>query len=179
MADQNKHKRSTVLIGIIAGVAVIAALVLILPQVLSMQAEKQETVIEERPEHDNDNFEELAEFLEDERYMDTLSCFYYPDSDIRKYQAMGDFLYILLEVKQDFSSVEEFYRDKKIQSIWTKSQFYEKSLLDAEYEFLEDESVVTTSKYTYHSTDKDSIVNVLVSGMDEESTQVMVIYWEP
>ncbi len=174
------------IIGIVLGVAIIALLILFLPPVITLMqtdaASPQVTVTDSPSEDDQESIsEELEMLLQNDRFMDTFSCFYYPGSVVQSYRSMGqsaDFLYFILEVDQDFSQVEEFYRNKKVQSIWAQSQFYEKSLFDAELQFLEDADPPNTSKYTYHSTDQDKIVNVLISSMDGH-TQIMVMYWEP
>lgn len=186
MADQNKNKRLQIIIGIVLGVAIIALLVLFLPPVITLMqtgaVSPQITVPDRTSEDDQKSIsEELEKLLQNDGFMDTFSCFYYPGSEVQSYRSIGetgDFLYFILEVDQDFSQVEEFYRNKKVQSIWTQSQFYEKSLFDAELQFLEDADTLNTSKYTYHSTDQDKIVNVLISSMDAH-TQIMVMYWEP
>jgi len=186
MADQSKNKRLPIITGIVAGAAIIVLLVLFLPQLFNIMGTGVTSPEIEKPDAGNeDNGQALAEeidkILENDRLVDTLSCFYYPGSRVKSFQSIGDegdFLYILLEVDKDFAQVEEFYKNKRIQSIWGRAQLYEKSLLDLEQQFLEDENTTLTSKYTYHSIDKDKVVNVLINSTGNQATKVMVIYWE-
>jgi len=86
--------------------------------------------------------------------------------------------YILLEVMEDSKKVEEYYKNKKVQSIWRRSAIFEESSEKVEEEFLESESEsIPISKFTYSSKEKDKVVNVLIKGLEENRTQIMIIYW--
>ncbi|MGM0365775.1 MAG: hypothetical protein ACQEP5_04505 [Actinomycetota bacterium] len=186
MAEQGKNKRLPAIIGIVAGAAIIVLLAVFLPQVFNLGVTDTGTWEVEKPDtadkgDEGAMAEELEQILGNDRFMDTLSCFYYPGSKVKSYRQIedeGDFFYILLETEQNFNQVEEFYGDKRVQSIWSKSELYERSFLDFEQQFLEEENTAPTSKHTYHSTDKDKVVNVLVNSIDDQATEVMVIYWE-
>ncbi len=187
MAGQMKNKRIPVIAGIVLGAAIIILLVVFLPQVFDlMQADTGEPEIVRSgtaEEHEGKGLsQELEQILNNDKFMDTFSCFYYPRSEIKSFQSTGekaDFLYILLEVDQSFSAVEAFYRSKKVQSVWSKSEFYERSYFDEELFFTEGQDNMPVSRHTFHSTGKDKIVNVLINGIDNHSTRIMVIYWEP
>ena len=86
--------------------------------------------------------------------------------------------YILLETTENSREVEEYYRMKKIQSIWSIAVIYEESSGNIEESFLEEENEnIPIYKFTYNSDDKDKVVNVLIKGLEESRTQIIIIYW--
>ncbi len=120
-------------------------------------------------------------FLESENFIDTFSCFYFPDADIQDFKLLTEdenFFYILLNINDHFNNVESFYRNKKVQYIWNRSEVYESGFNDIEEGFLQDSDLTPTAKFTYYSNDKEKIVNVLINGISDSQTEVMVIYWE-
>ena len=125
--------------------------------------------------------EELNDLLEDEGFLDVFNSFYYPDSIIKEASPVeGDenLVYILLEVMENSKKVEQYYKDKKVQSIWGRGLIFEGSSGEIEEEFLtlEDKNI-PTFKFTYYSNEKDKVVNVLIKGLEENRTQMMIIYW--
>jgi len=79
---------------------------------------------------------------------------------------------------EDFKNVESYYKNKRVQSIWRRSAIFEESSEKVEEEFLESESEnIPISKFTYSSEEKDKVVNVLIKGLEENRTQIMIIYW--
>jgi hypothetical protein len=124
--------------------------------------------------------EKLNDLLEDEGFIDVFNSFYYPDSIIKEANTVEsdeNLAYILLEVSENFQEVEQYYKDKKVQSIWSRGLIFEENSGEIEEEFLtsEDEDI-PTSKFTYYSNEKDKIVNVLITGLEEDRTQIMIIY---
>ncbi len=148
----------------------------------------QENVITEDTgtEETSKNSEEISEerlndLLEDEGFIDVFNSFYYPDSIIKEANTVEsdeNLAYILSEVSENFQEVEQYYKDKKVQSIWSRGLIFEESSGEIEEEFLtsEDEDI-STSKFTYYSNEKDKVVNVLIKGLEESRTQIMIIYW--
>ncbi len=119
--------------------------------------------------------------LETEGFLEVFNSFYYPDSDIREVKQIegdGKLFYILLETTENSRKVEEYYKAKKIQSIWSIAQIYEESSDNIEEKFLEEENEsIPVYKFTYNSNEKDKVVNVLIKGLEESRTQIMIIYW--
>ncbi|MFZ3386659.1 MAG: hypothetical protein WA120_05735 [Candidatus Hydromicrobium sp.] len=126
--------------------------------------------------------EEFNDLLENEDFVDVLGSFCrYPGSEFKEAKQVEDdenLFYILLEVMEDSKKVEEYYKNKKVQSIWRRSAIFEESSEKVEEEFLESESEnIPISKFTYSNEEKDKVVNVLIKGLEENRTQIMIIYW--
>ncbi|OFW62687.1 MAG: hypothetical protein A2Z35_01295 [Actinobacteria bacterium RBG_19FT_COMBO_36_27] len=119
--------------------------------------------------------------LETEGFLEVFNSFYYPDSDIKiveQIEGNDNLFYILLETTENSREVEEYYRMKKIQSIWSIAVIYEESSGNIEESFLEEENEnIPIYKFTYNSDDKDKVVNVLIKGLEESRTQIIIIYW--
>ena len=126
--------------------------------------------------------EDLESFLETKGFLEVLNSFYYPDSDIIKVEQEeidGNLFYILIETTDNIEKVKEFYKDKKVQSIWSRAVIYEESSTDIEDEFLEEESShIPTYKFTYNNNDKNKVVNVLIKGLEKSRTRIMIICWD-
>jgi hypothetical protein len=125
--------------------------------------------------------EEIDLLLENEDFLDVLSSFDYKDSAIKDAkQVEGDenLLFILLESEDSFENIEEYYKDIKVKSVWIRSEIFEKSSEEVEEEFLDsDNESIQVSKFTYSNLEKDKVVNVLIKGLEEGRTQIMIIYW--
>lgn len=125
--------------------------------------------------------EEIDLLLENEDFLDVLSSFDYEDStikDAKQVEGDEDLLFILLESEDSFENIEEYYKDIKVKSIWIRSEIFEKSSEEVEEEFLDsDDESIQVSKFTYSNLEKDKVVNVLIKGLEEGRTQIMIIYW--
>lgn len=125
--------------------------------------------------------EKLTDLLKDEGFIDVFSSFYYPDSLIEEadiVESDENLAYILSEVPENFKKVEQYYKNKKVQSIWSRGLIFEESSVEIEEEFLTSENEeIPTFKFTYYSNEKDKVVNVLIKGLEENRTQIMIIYW--
>jgi len=131
---------------------------------------------------ESEPIENLESFLGTKGFLEVLNSFYYPDSDIIKVEQEeidGNLFYILIETTDNIEKVKEFYKDKKIQSIWSRAVIYEESATDIEDEFLEEENGhIPTYKFTYNNNDKDKVVNVLIKGLEKSRTRIMIICWD-
>lgn len=125
--------------------------------------------------------EEFDSLLETGGFIEVFNSFYYIDSDIQEIKHIGSdesSFYMLLETVENSQEVEKHYRNKKAQSIWSRAVIYEKSADDIEDKFLEGEDEnIPVYKYTYNSNNKDEVVNVLIKGLEEDRTRIMIIYW--
>ncbi len=125
--------------------------------------------------------EEIDILLENEDFLDVLGTFDYEGSTVKDAkQVEGDenLLFILLESEDNFGNVEEYYKDIKVKSVWIRSEIFEKSSEEVEEEFLDSDSEsIQVSKFTYSNLEKDKVVNVLIKGLEESRTQIMIIYW--
>jgi hypothetical protein len=125
--------------------------------------------------------EEIDLLLENEDFLDVLSSFDYRDStikDAKQVEGDEDLLFILLESEDSFEDIEEYYKDIKVKSVWIRSEIFEKSSEEVEEEFIDsDNENVQVSKFTYSNLEKDKVVNVLIKGLEEGRTQIMIIYW--
>jgi len=125
--------------------------------------------------------EEIDILLENEDFLDVLGTFDYEGSTVKDAkQVEGDenLLFILLESEDSFGNVEEYYKDIKVKSVWIRSEIFEKSSEEVEEEFLDSDSEsIQVSKFTYSNLEKDKVVNVLIKGLEESRTQIMIIYW--
>lgn len=105
---------------------------------------------------ENVSEEEFNDLLENEDFVDVLGSFRgYPGSEVKEAKQVEDdenLLYILLEVMEDFKNVESYYKNKKVQSIWSRAAIFEESSEEVEEEFLESESEnIPIFKFTYSS----------------------------
>ena len=143
--------------------------------------ENQDTEGEGNGEFEELSEEELNQLLDDEGFMEVFNSFCYPGSEIQEVKQMEggeNLLYILLESTENSEKVREYYKEKKVQSIWNRSEIYEESSGSLEEEFIEEENGdIPVYKFTYSSNDKDKLVNVLIKGLEEDRTWIMVLYW--
>lgn len=145
---------------------------------------EQETTKPAKSDNDSEYVsgeEEFNSLLETRGFVEVFNSFYYKDSDIHEIKHVGSddgSFYMLLETVEDSQEVEEHYRNKKAQSIWSRAVIYEKSTDDIEDKFLEGEDEnIPVYKYTYNSNNKDEVVNVLIKGLEEGRTRIIIIYW--
>ena len=133
--------------------------------------------------------EEYRLLAEDKNFVSIFNNFEYPGADIKDAKLVekdGSMFYIVLETKDSFSKVDNFYKSKKIQSIWSRSEIFETTSKELEESFLNsdiDASQTTQekseySKYSFISENKDQLLNVLARSYSQELTQVMIIYWK-
>ncbi len=140
----------------------------------------------ETPDEESVGLENRIETLmENEDFLDVLSTFDYKGSTIKeanqvynKENSDENLFFILLETTEDFKDVENYYKDIKVKSIWKRSEIFEESSKNIEEEFIDsDNKSVQVSKFTYSNLEKDKVVNVLIKGLGEGRTQIMIIYW--
>ncbi len=127
--------------------------------------------------------DELEQLLKNENFLKTFNSFYYPDSKVKQARQIknnDNLFFILMETDEDFKDTENFYKNKKAQSIWNRSIIFETSDRDIEDDFLssDDGNNIKSSKFTYYSQEKDKVVNVLIKNLEEDRTEIMVICWE-
>ena len=126
--------------------------------------------------------EEFEELLKNKDFLEVFDTFYYPDSRVEEAKALSDeqdMVYVILETGDGFNTVEKYYRDKKVQSIWNRDFIYQKSLAELEEEeFIEEDEDILISKFTFSSKDRDRVVDVLVKELSPDRTQIMVTYWD-
>ena len=126
--------------------------------------------------------EEFESLLENEDFLETFDTFYYEDSTVIEARAVieeQEMIYVILESDEAFSSVEDYYKNKKVQSIWNRDFIYQKSMAEIEEEFIEEEEKdIAISKFTFSSKDRDKVVDVLVKELSEKRTQIMITYWK-
>jgi len=129
------------------------------------------------------SLDELEQLLKNENFLKTFNSFYYPDSKVKQARQIknnDNLFFILMETDEDFKDTENFYKNKKAQSIWNRSIIFETSDRDIEDDFLssDDGNNIKSSKFTYYSQEKDKVVNVLIKNLEEDRTEIMVICWE-
>ena len=142
------------------------------------------TSIEITPVEENGNGkiteEEFVALIENEDFLETFNTFYYPDSrvkDARTVDSDQSMLYVILETADGFDEVEDYYKDKKVQSIWSRDFIYQKSMAKVEEDFIEGDEDVPVSKFTFSSKDRDRVVDILVKDLDTGRTQIMITCW--
>ncbi|MCJ7666645.1 MAG: hypothetical protein MUO59_07920 [Actinobacteria bacterium] len=124
--------------------------------------------------------EEFEALIGNEEFLETFNTFYYPDSkvkDARSVESDQDMIYVILEADEEFDKVENYYRDKKVQSIWSRDFIYRKSIAKVEEDFLETEEDALLSKFTFSSKDRDRVVDILLKDLDAGRTQIMITCW--
>ena len=143
-----------------------------------------DTSIEIVPVEENGNGkiteEEFVALIDNEDFLETFDTFYYPDSvvkDARSLDSDQSMLYVILEAVEGFDEVEEYYKNKKVQSIWSRDFIYQKSMAKVEEDFIEEDKDVPISKFTFSSKDRDKVVDILVKDLDTGRTQIMITCW--
>ncbi|MHB1348027.1 MAG: hypothetical protein ACYCXK_11115, partial [Candidatus Humimicrobiaceae bacterium] len=133
--------------------------------------------------------EEYDRLAQDKNFVSVFNNFSYPDSvikDAKLVEEDGSMFYIVLETKDNFDKVDNFYKSKKIQSIWSRSEIFEEASQQIEESFLSsdtNDSQTTMEeskyfKYSFSSENKDQLLNILARSYSQEVTQVMIIYWK-
>jgi hypothetical protein len=140
--------------------------------------------IEIKPVEENGNGkiteEEFVALIENEDFLETFNTFYYPDSivkDARSIDSDQSILYVILETLEEFDEVEDYYKNKKVQSIWSRDFIYQKSMAKLQEEFIEGDEDIPISKFTFSSKDRDRVVDILVKDLDTGRTQIMITCW--
>ena len=143
-----------------------------------------DTDIEIIPVEENGNGkiteEEFVALIENEDFLETFNTFYYPDSivkDARSIDSDQSMLYVILEAVEEFDEVEDYYKNKKVQSIWSRDFIYQKSMAEIQEDFIEGDEDVPISKFTFSSKDRDRVVDILVKDLDTGRTQIMITCW--
>ena len=143
-----------------------------------------DTSIEIVPVEENGNGkiteEEFVALIDNEDFLETFDTFYYPDSvvkDARSLDSDQSMLYVILEAVEGFDEVEEYYKNKKVQSIWSRDFIYQKSMAKVEEDFIEEDKDVPISKFTFSSKDRDKVVDILLKDLDTGRTQIMITCW--
>jgi hypothetical protein len=125
--------------------------------------------------------EELEQLLNNEDFLETFDTFYYPGSMVQEAMAVEDkqgMIYVILETMEEFDIVEDYYKNKKVQSIWNRDFIYQKSMAEVEEDFIEsEEEDIDILKFTYSSKDRDKIVDILLKELDGDRTQIMITCW--
>ncbi len=125
--------------------------------------------------------EDFIALIDNEDFLDTFNTFYYPDSivrDARSVESDQSMLYVILETVEEFGEVEDYYKNKKIQSIWSRDFIYQKSMAEIEEDFIDEDEDVPVSKFTFSSKDRDRVVDILVKDLDTGRTQIMITCWK-
>ena len=124
--------------------------------------------------------EEFIALIENEDFLETFNTFYFPDSKVKEARSIDtdqSMLYVILEAVEGFDEVEEYYKEKKVQSIWSRDFIYQKSMAELEEDFIEGDEDVPISKFTFSSKDRDRVVDILVKDLDTGRTQIMITCW--
>jgi hypothetical protein len=126
--------------------------------------------------------EELEQLLESDNFLETFNTFYYPDATVKEASLVRDeqeMIYVILNTDESFKTVEDYYKNKKIQSIWKRDFIYQKNMADIEEDFIESEDKnIEISKFTFSSSNRDKVVDILVKNLDEYRTQIMITFWD-
>ena len=143
-----------------------------------------DTDIEIIPVEENGNGkiteEDFVALIENEDFLETFNTFYYPDSivkDARSIDSDQSMLYVILETLEEFDEIEDYYKNKKVQSIWSRDFIYQKSMAELQEDFIEEDEDVPISKFTFSSKDRDRVVDILVKDLDTGRTQIMITCW--
>ena len=133
--------------------------------------------------------EEYDRLAQDKNFVSVFNNFSYPDSvikDAKLVEEDGSMFYIVLETKDNFDKVDNFYKSKKVQSIWSRSEIFEEASQKIEESFLNSDINASQTtmeeskyfKYSFSSENKDQLLNILARSYSQEVTQVMIIYWK-
>jgi hypothetical protein len=142
-----------------------------------------ELVRDDEEESGSAEKEDYKDLLENQDFLTTFDTFYYPGSTVKEADAVTpeqEMIYVIMETGEAFDAVEDYYMNKKVQSIWNRDFIYHKSMAEVEQEFIEEEEAmdIMISKFTFSSKDRDKVVDVLVKELAADRTQVMMTYWD-
>jgi len=131
---------------------------------------------------DNLAEEEFEQLLESENFLETFNTFYYPDASVKQASLLKDeqeMVYVILDTDESFETVEDYYKNKRIQSIWKRDFIYQKNMADIEEDFIEvEDKNIEISKFTFSSSNRDKVVDILIKNLDEGRTQIMITFWD-
>lgn len=126
--------------------------------------------------------EEFEQLLSNTDFLETFNTFYYDGSMVQEAIAVQDgleMIYVILETTEGFDTVEEYYKNKKVQSIWNRDFIYQKSMSETGGDPIKvGEEDVSVSKFTYSSKDRDKIVDILLKELAVDRTQIMITFWD-
>jgi hypothetical protein len=152
--------------------------------ILSDSEEKSVVEIDQTEEDTSNRLsgEELEQILENDNFLETFNTFYYPDAIIKEANLVRDeqeMIYVILNTDESFDAVEDYYKNKKVQSIWSRDFIYQKNMAEIEEDFIEAEDKdVKISKFTFSSSNRDKVVDVLVKNLAADRTQIMITLWD-
>lgn len=133
--------------------------------------------------------EQYESLLENKDFIEVYNNFRYLQSEITDaglVEDNGTLFYMVFGSADSFDKIDQFYKNKKVQSVWSRTEIFEAVDEKLEEGFIEDEEEVSGengnddfrfSKYSFISQDKDRYLNVLVKSMSDKSTQIMLISW--
>lgn len=133
--------------------------------------------------------EQYESLLENKDFIEVYNNFRYLQSEITDAglaEDNGTLFYMVFGSADSFDKIDQFYKNKKVQSVWSRTEIFETVDKKLEEGFIEDEKEVSGengnndfrfSKYSFISQDKDRYLNVLIKSMSDKSTQIMLVSW--
>ena len=133
--------------------------------------------------------EQYEKMLEDEDFIEVYNNFQYFHSEVIDaglIEDNGTLFYMVFTAKDSFEKIDQFYKNKKVQSVWSRTEIFETADKKLEENFLDDGKEISSgnnndfnfSKYSFISQDKDRFLNVLIKSLSIDSTQIMLVFWD-
>jgi len=132
--------------------------------------------------------EQYEKMLENEYFIEVYNNFRYLQSEIVDAGLIEDndtLFYMVFNTSDAFDKIDQFYKNKKVQSVWSRTEIFETVDKKLEENFVEDEEEISGknntefrfSKYSFVSQDKDRYLNVLIKSLSGNNNQIMLISW--
>lgn len=134
--------------------------------------------------------EQYEKMLENEDFIEVYNNFRYLQSEITDaglVEDNGTLFYMVFDAADSFEKIDQFYKNKKVQSVWSRTEIFETLDKKLEDNFIDDEEITSEetgndgfrfSRYSFTSQDKDRYLNVLIKSLSDNSTQIMLISWD-
>ncbi len=137
----------------------------------------------------SDKQEQYEEMLENKNFIEAYDNFQYPESEFIDAGLIDDngvLFYMVFDSKDNFVKIDNFYKNKKVQSIWSRVEIFETLNKNLEENFKkENEDIpgqelkdLKFSKYSFSSQDKDRYLNILIKSLPEGNTRIMLVSWD-
>jgi hypothetical protein len=133
--------------------------------------------------------EQYEEILKNKDFIKAYNNFQYINSeliDAGLIEDNGILFYMVFDSQDDFEKIDYFYKNKKVQSVWSRTEIFETFNKKLEESFKNDNEKISGlelkdlkfSKYSFTSQDKDRYLNILIKSLPEGSTRIMLVSWD-
>lgn len=131
--------------------------------------------------------QQYEEILENKDFIEAFNNFQYSDSEFIDAGLIDDngiLFYMVFKSYDSFEKIDYFYKNKKVQSIWSRTEIFETFNQNLEENFNNNDIIpeqelkdLKFSKYSFISQNKDRYLAVLIRSLPGEKTRIMLVSW--